>query len=209
VALVLGTWLTPAWFRRAARLRTRDALLAVGLRFCFVLAWAASALGLAPLVGAFAAGLVLEDEHSESFVKRGERSLGELLEPMTSFLVPLFFVLVGLRTDLSLFIRPEVALLAAFLFVAAVAGKLACAAGVLRQGVSRLSVAIGMMPRGEVTLVFAALGRTLTAGGAPLLDARGYAALVAVVIMTTIATPPALKWSLSRRGPERVTQPAA
>jgi Kef-type K+ transport system membrane component KefB len=197
LAVVVGGWLTPAWFRRAARLRTRDALLAVGLRFCFVLAWAASAIGLAPLVGAFAAGLVLEDEHSESFVKRGDRSLSELLEPMTSFLVPLFFVLVGFRTNLNLFLRPEVAVLAGLLFLAAVLGKLACAAGVLTPGVSRVSVAIGMMPRGEVTLVFAALGHTLSAGGAPLIDERGYAALVAVVILTTVATPPALKSSLT------------
>ena len=209
LALVLGTWLTPAWFHRAARLRTRDALLAVGLRFCFVLAWAASAIGLAPLVGAFAAGLVVEDVHSESFVKRGDRSLGELLEPMTSFLVPLFFVLVGLRTNLGLFVRREALMLAGLLFIAAVLGKLACAAGVLTRGVSRLSVALGMMPRGEVTLVFAALGRTMVAGSTPLLDERGYAALVAVVILTTIATPPALKWSLVRRSPDRVTRPAA
>jgi Kef-type K+ transport system membrane component KefB len=200
LAVVVGAWLTPAWFRRAAALRTRDALLAVGLRFCFVLAWAASAIGLAPLVGAFAAGLVIEDEvHSEEFVKRGERSLGELLEPMTSFLVPLFFVLVGLRTNLALFASRGVAVLAAALFAAAVLGKLACALGVLQRGVSRLGVALGMMPRGEVTLVFAALGRTLTSGGAPLIDERGYAALVAVVILTTLLTPPALKWALSRR----------
>jgi Kef-type K+ transport system membrane component KefB len=209
LAVVLGAWLTPVWFRRAARLRTRSALLAVGLRFCFVLAWAASAIGLAPLIGAFAAGLVLEDTHSESFVRRGERSLGELLEPMTSFLVPLFFVLVGLRTNLALFVNPGVAALAGALFVAAVFGKLACAVGVLQKGANRLSVALGMMPRGEVTLVFAALGRTLAAGGTALLDERGYAALVAVVILTTLATPPALKWSLVRRGPEQVTRPAA
>ena len=81
-------------------LRTRGALLAVGLCFCFFLSWAASAIGLAALVGAFAAGLVLEDVHSELFVQRGEPSLGELLQPMISFLVPVFFVLVGFRTNL-------------------------------------------------------------------------------------------------------------
>jgi len=210
LALVLGAWMTPRWFRRAANLRTRDALLAVGLRFCFVLAWAASAIGLAPLVGAFAAGLVIEnDVHSASFVERGERSLGELLEPMTSFLVPLFFVLVGLRTNLAVFATPGVAVLAAGLLAAAVLGKFACAAGVLQRDASRLSVVIGMMPRGEVTLVFAALGRTLISGGTALLDERGYAALVAVVILTTLATPPALKWSLGERRGGRATRPAA
>lgn len=96
VAIVLGAKLTPIWFRHAASLRTEGALLAVGLCFCFVLSWAASAIGMAPLIGAFAAGLVLEEAHSASFVQRGERSLRELLEPITSFLVPVFFVLVGI-----------------------------------------------------------------------------------------------------------------
>lgn len=198
LALVLGVRLTPAWFRRAARLRTRDALLAVGLRFCFFLAWAASAIGLAPLVGAFAAGLVLEPSHSASFVERGERSLGELLEPMTSFLVPLFFVLVGFRVNLALFAHPALLLFALVLTGAAILGKLACAIGVLKRGARRLSVALGMLPRGEVTLVYAALGASMRVNQAPLLDDRGYAAIVAVVILTTLITPPVLKWSLSR-----------
>src|SRR5262249_52983228 len=100
LAILVGVKLTPAWVRRAAGLHTKGALLAVGLCFCFFLSWAASAMGLAALVGAFAAGLVLEDAHSELFVRRGERPLGELLQPMTSFLVPVFFVLVGFRTNL-------------------------------------------------------------------------------------------------------------
>jgi Kef-type K+ transport system membrane component KefB len=97
LAIVLGMKFTPSWFRRASQLRTGGALLAVGLCLCFFLSWAASAIGLGALVGAFAAGLILEDRHSEVFVQRGERPLGELLQPMTAFLVPVFFVLVGLR----------------------------------------------------------------------------------------------------------------
>ena len=106
LAVVLGARLTPTWFRQAARLQTRGALLAVGLCFCFLLAWAASAIGLAALVGAFAAGLVLEDAHSALFVQRGEPSLSELLQPMVSFLVPVFFVLVGFRANLTAFSSP-------------------------------------------------------------------------------------------------------
>jgi Kef-type K+ transport system membrane component KefB len=83
------------------------------------------------------------------------------------------------------------------LTAAAIVGKLACAAGVFTAGARRLTVAMGMLPRGEVTLVFAALGSGLHVGGAPLLDERGYAALVAVVVLTTLITPPALKWSLT------------
>jgi Kef-type K+ transport system membrane component KefB len=210
LALVLGTRLTPAWFRHAARLRTGGALLAVGLCFCFFLSWAASAIGLAALVGAFAAGLVLEDTHSETFVQRGERPLGQLLQPMTSFLVPVFFVLVGFRTNIVALGHPAVLAFAVALSIAAVLGKTACVVGVVNRGVRKLTVAAGMIPRGEVTLVFAALGSTLQFGQAPLLDERGYTAIVTVVIVTTLVTPPALKWSMRvTKGSPGVTRPAA
>ena len=209
LAVALGAWFTPAWFRQAAKLRTHSALLAVGLCFCFGVAWAASAIGLAPLVGAFAAGLVLEDTHSELFVRRGEPSLDQLLQPMISFLVPVFFVLVGIRTNAGILTHPLLLALPLALTAAAVAGKLCCAAGVVTRGARRLTVALGMVPRGEVTLVFAALGSTLRTGDVPLLDERGYIALVVVVMLTTLITPPALKWSLRTRPAEPATRPAA
>jgi Kef-type K+ transport system membrane component KefB len=196
LAITLGVRLTPIWFKRAARLRTPGALLATALCLCFFLSWAANAIGLAALIGAFAAGLVLEDQHSEVFVQRGERPLGELLAPMTAFLVPVFFVLVGFHMNLSALGHLPTLTFALALSLAAIAGKLACAAGVLKRGVKRLTVAIGMIPRGEVTLVFAALGGVLTVGQTPLLDARGYSTIVTVVIVTTLVTPPALKWTL-------------
>ncbi len=209
LAIALGTRLTPTWFRHAARLRTTGALLAVGLCFCFFLSWAASSIGLATLVGAFAAGLVLEDTHSAMFVQRGERPLSELLQPMTSFLVPVFFVLVGFRANIGALTHSTVLLLPFALSLAAVIGKLSCVAGVVQRGVRKLPVAIGMIPRGEVALVFAALGKTLKVGPAPLLDEQGYTAIVAVVILTTLITPPALKWSLANSIGTRITRPAA
>jgi Kef-type K+ transport system membrane component KefB len=205
LAVLLGVKLTPAWFRRAANLRTKGALLAAGLCFCFFLSWAASAIGLAALVGAFAAGLVLEDAHSAIFVQRGEPSLSELLQPMISFLVPMFFVLVGFRANIGALGRPAFLAFSVALALAAILGKLSSAIGVLERGVKKLTVAIGMIPRGEVTLVFAALGNATRAGQLSLLDDRGYTALVTVVVLTTLITPPALKWSLSvRTGTEPV-----
>jgi Kef-type K+ transport system membrane component KefB len=203
LVIVLGLKLTPIWFRHAARLQTGGALLALGLCFCFFLSWAASAIGLAALIGAFAAGLVLEDTHSEVFVRRGERPLGELLQPMTSFLVPVFFVLVGFHTKVAALGHPALLAFAAALSVAAVLGKLSCAIGVVNRGVRRLAVAAGMVPRGEVTLVFAALGSALRVGPAPLLDERGYTALVTVVIVTTLVTPPLLKWRMGVTSQQR------
>jgi len=210
LAIILGTRLTPTWFHQAARLRTKGSLLAVGLCFCFFLSWAASSIGLAALVGAFAAGLVLEDVHSEVFVRRGERPLGELLQPMTSFLVPVFFVLVGFRADIRTLAHPTALAVPLALTLAAVVGKLMSGLGVLARGVNKRTVAIGMIPRGEVALVFAALGGTFKANQLPLLDQGGYTAIVTVVILTTIVTPSALKWSLGKRSETRVMpRPAA
>jgi Kef-type K+ transport system membrane component KefB len=198
-ALVLGVYLSPKLFLLASKLDSSGALLAVGLTFCFVLAWLAGAVGLAPIVGAFAAGLVLEDLHYRNFVERGEYPLDRLVEPIGALLIPIFFVVMGARTDLRVFASPAVVGLAAALTVAAVAGKLLCAFGVLSKGVDRLSVAIGMIPRGEVGLIFANIGVTLVVAGKPVVDTAVSSAVVIMVMATTAMTPPALKWSFSRR----------
>lgn len=192
-AIVIGVKLSPALFRVTARLRGSGALVATGLSFCFVLAWASNLVGLSPIVGAFTAGLILEESHSARFVERGEPSLSERMEPISSWLVPIFFVLVGMRADLRAMGSGGSLLLAAALLVAAVLGKLACGLGAPR-GTDRLSIALGMMPRGEVSLVFASLGLSLH-----VLDEGLYAAIVTVVIATTLVTPPALRMRLARR----------
>ena len=178
-------------------------LLATALVFCFTLAWLASAIGLAPIVGAYAAGLVLEDVHYRGFAGSGKREVGsgkleELINPISSFLVPVFFVLMGMRVDLAAIARPEILGLAAMLTLAAVLGKQACALGAVSARLDWLSIGIGMIPRGEVGLVFANIGLTLVVRGEHIVDSATYAAVVIMVMLTTLITPPALKWSLTR-----------
>jgi len=197
-ALVLGVWLSPRMFRVASRLQSSGVLLALSLSFCFFLSWAANAIGLAPIVGAFAAGLVLEQTHYHDFVTRGERELEQLVQPLTSFLVPIFFVVMGFRTDLRAFAADGVLLLAAALTVVAVIGKLACALGVTGGIADRLAVGIGMIPRGEVGLIFANIGIGLSIGSVPIVSPHEFSAIVVMVIVTTMITPPLLKWALAR-----------
>jgi Kef-type K+ transport system membrane component KefB len=207
-ALWLGVSLAPRTFALAATLRTGGVLLSIGLSFCFLLAWLANRIDLAPIVGAFAAGLILENVHYQDFVNRGERPLEDLVRPLTDFLAPIFFVLMGLRTDLAALAQPSALGLAAALIVAAVVGKQFCALGVLTPGANRLAIGIGMIPRGEVGLIFANVGAGLTLNGAPIVDSRVFSALILMVIVTTLITPPAFRWSL-RRGQKRgLTQPA-
>jgi Kef-type K+ transport system membrane component KefB len=87
---------------------------------------------------------------------------------------------------------------AALLTVAAIVGKLACGA-VAPKGVSGLTLGLGMMPRGEVGLIFAGIGAKLVLGGQPVVDAGTYAAAVFMVVATTMLTPPLLLWSLRRQ----------
>ena len=198
-ALWLGVLFSPGLFSLASKLRGSGVLLATALVFCFTLAWLASIIGLAPIVGAYAAGLILEDLHNRDFAAREDRKLVDLVRPISSFLVPVFFVLMGMRVDLSAFMRPEILGLAAVLTLAAVIGKQACALGALGSRLDRLSIGIGMIPRGEVGLIFANIGLTLVVHGEHIIDAATYSAVVIMVMLTTLITPPALKWSLGRR----------
>jgi Kef-type K+ transport system membrane component KefB len=198
VAVVAGRLLTPHLFRLAARVRVPGVLLISGLVFCFLLAYLAAKVGLAPIVGAFAAGLVLEPVVFEAFEESRQHSLEWFLHPLSLFLVPIFFVLTGLRVDLSSFTDPRILGLAAALTAAAWVGKQACMFGVLQRGVDRLSVGLGMVPRGEVGLIFANIGATLVVAGERVITPEAYAAVVIMVVVTTLVTPPSLQWSLKR-----------
>jgi Kef-type K+ transport system membrane component KefB len=197
-AIILGGWLSPRVFGLASKLRIKGMLLTVSLSFCFFLAWLANAIELAPIVGAFAAGLILDEVHYKDFLDRGDHTLEEAIHPIALFLVPIFFVLMGVRVNLSSFGKTEILGFAATLSVAAVIGKLVCAAGVLEKGLDRVSVAVGMVPRGEVGLIFASIGAGLTLHGHRVISDEVFAATVIMVIVTTLITPPALKWTLAR-----------
>jgi Kef-type K+ transport system membrane component KefB len=197
-AIVLGSWLSPRLFSFASKLRIRGVLLAVCLAFCFLLASLANLIDLAPIVGAFAAGLVLDEVHYRELEERkGEHQLEELLSPINSFLVPVFFVLMGTRVDLNSFRQEGVLGFALLLSLFAVVGKMVCAFGVLEKGLDRLSVAVGMVPRGEVGLIFANVGAGLVLHGHPVINDSVLSAVIIMVIITTLMTPPVLKISLA------------
>jgi Kef-type K+ transport system membrane component KefB len=197
-ALAIGVRVAGPLLHVVSQLKARGVLLAMGLGFCFFLSWMASVIGLAPIVGAFAAGLILEAVHYRDFTDRGEHGLEELVRPIASFLTPIFFVIMGMRTNLRAFVDLRVLGLAGGLTVAAVIGKQACALGARGKGLDRLSIGIGMIPRGEVGLIFANIGAALTIHGEPVVDPREFSAIVVMVIATTMLTPPALKWSMAR-----------
>jgi Kef-type K+ transport system membrane component KefB len=197
LAVAIGSAVSPRLFRHALAIQSTGLVQALSLSVCFSLAWLAQKAGLAPIVGAFAAGLVLEDVHFEDHIKRGDRPLHESLRPLTALLVPVFFVRMGMLVHVENFARPGVMGFALLLTLAAMVGKWACAIGTPR-GVSGTSVGLGMMPRGEVGLIFAGIGAQLSLDGEPVVSGATYAAAVFMVVATTMATPPVLLWSLRR-----------
>ncbi len=199
-ALMLGSYLSPRLFGLASRLHGRGVLLATALIFCFALSYGAAIIGLAPIVGAYAAGLILKDVHFRGFGSR-EKQLEALIHPISAFLVPVFFVYTGMHVDLLAFARVDILGLAAALTAVAIIGKQACSLGAIGPGLDRLSIGLGMIPRGEVGLIFANIGLRLKIGGQPIVDNAIFSAVVIMVIITTMATPPALTWSFSRGRP--------
>ncbi len=197
-SILVGQYLSPRIFRFSLRLRSHGLLLTFTLAFCFLLSWLAHLAGLAPIVGAFTAGLVLEEVHFTELATRERKSIHDLLHPLTSVLLPVFFVLMGLQVDLKPLLNPGILAFAGLLTAVAIVGKLACGIGVLGRGVDRLAVGFGMIPRGEVGLIFAGVGLTLTLGGKAVVSPAVYSGVVLMVMVTTIVTPPLLKLRLGK-----------
>jgi Kef-type K+ transport system membrane component KefB len=198
-AVLAGRFIAKPVFGAAARLRVPGVFLALCICFCFLLATLAGLIGMAPIVGAFAAGVVLDPVHYRPFLERGERRIDELLFPINTLIVPVFFILMGLRVDLRSFAQGGAIAFAATITVAAVIGKQACGLGVLERGVDRIAVGVGMIPRGEVGLIFAGIGASLMLQGRPLFSATTFSALVFMVMLTTLITPPLLKVVFARK----------
>jgi Kef-type K+ transport system membrane component KefB len=199
-AIAVGPWVSRRLFRVASLLHIRGLLLALALAFCFGASALAGAVGLAAIVGAFAAGLILDEVSFRPLRGREPHGLEEQVGPIAAFLVPVFFVITGAKVDLRAFADPGTLWLAAALTFAAVIGKQVCGLAAIGRGLDRLSIGLGMIPRGEVGLIFAVVGASLKLpDGTPVIDAHTNAAVVVMVFATTLLTPPVLSWSLGRR----------
>ena len=198
ITIVLGHFLSRKIVQMATLSGEHGVLLIVGVALCFTFAYLAELVGLADIIGAFAAGVFLDPYGEGVYSKKDQATLRELLGPLSDVLVPLFFVLMGLQVNLAGFTDPSVLALGLVLIAAAIVGKLACAAGVIRPGIRRWPVAIGMIPRGEVGLIFAGIGASLKLEGEPILSGSVYSAIVVMVVVTTLITPIGRRWAFQK-----------
>jgi Kef-type K+ transport system membrane component KefB len=196
-SILLGKYFNSTFVAIANKLQTRGNLIIPAFIFAFFMAFLGNAIHLEAILGAFAAGLVLDETD-----KRKE--LDEQVKPIADMLVPVFFVTVGAKVDLGV-LNPLVPenrqglIIATFLIVVAILGKVVTGWSVFGQpGIKRLAVGVGMIPRGEVGLVFAGIG---AASGT--LDQPLQAAIIIMVILTTFLAPPLLRFAFKQSPAEK------
>ncbi len=192
LSIFVGLKYVPSLFNLFSKMRTHGIMLISSLLFCFFLAIMANVAGLATIIGAYAAGLILEKAHFKGFSE--ETHLEEILKPITNMFVPVFFIMMGVQVRLEAFLNPSILGIALGLTVAAIIGKQLCGLGVSEKGVNKIAIGLGMIPRGEVGLIFAGIGK-----GLGVIDDGLFSAAVIMVIITTVVTPPLLKMSMVKK----------
>ena len=223
-SIAIGRAVAPHLLRWISRLdNSHSMLFSLILVAGLFMAWLAHAAGLAPIIGAFAAGLLFEPVFLKEFetpklvqdiellllptacdpeqqaqirqvlTRHTSHQHEHLIEPIGYFFVPIFFVLTGMQVDLTALADPKVVAVALGISVAAVAGKLV-AGFVAGKGMNAWLVGWGMVPRGEVGLIFAMVGKQLG-----VMSETMFSVIVIMVILTTLVTPPILTLLLRRQ----------
>ncbi len=210
-SVVIGQLIAPYLGRAFSKINTgMGTKFTFAMSFCLLFAGIAAMIGLEPIIGAFAGGLVLDHVHFNRFkdpkiirqVKESlssykgsmrekiekvlnfhsHRSIEDIIEPLSLFLAPIFFVVTGMSVKLETLMNWQTILLALVLTVAAIFGKVA--GGLALKEKYRFVVGLAMVPRGEVGLIFAAVGQSLG-----VLSDQVFSVIVMTVLLTTIAGP--------------------
>lgn len=149
------------------------------LMICFTGAYLAGLLGLAPIVGAFAAGLILEEVYFQDFETK--TSVEDLIKPISLFLTPIFFVLSGVDVDLTVFADFEILFKALVLALIAILTKVICGFVVGENSRKSMIIGLAMAARGEVALIFASMGKAFG-----LIDDKIFAITIFVIMLTNL-----------------------
>ncbi len=219
-AIVLGQIFAPYLGKLFSKIHTGIGMkFALAISICFIVSFIAGEIGLAPIVGAFAAGLVLDSVHFKFFKKpkiseellecskdfshkekeklvkiaenHCEKHIEDLIEPLAHFFVPIFFIITGMNVKLETLFDSKILLVALAITLVAVIGKYV--SGFVAGKVNKQIVGFGMVPRGEVGLIFASIGSSLG-----VITKEVFSVIVIMVILTTLITPPILTYFLKK-----------
>ena len=220
-AILFGQITAPYFGKWLSKVHTGVGMkLTLAIVFALVFAYLAQLIGLAPIVGAFAAGLVLDPVHFRYFKgaeiifaikdklrgdasdtkkkvnkiieKHAQKHIEDLIEPVAIFLVPIFFVTTGMAVNLETLFNVQILAVALAITVIAIIGKVV-AGYVAGSGVNKAIIGWGMVPRGEVGLIFASIGK-----GLGVVPDNVFSIIVIVVILTTLITPVILTYLLRK-----------
>jgi len=199
VSILIGNLISKVIFNYINMLKVRGILFLFAVAFALFYAYLASLIGLAPIVGAFAAGLVIRKINQFKIIE-------DNLKPLSDFFTPIFFVMIGAAVDIFVF-NPmvpgnnKILLIALILFVLAVIGKYISGYVVTDKNINSKAIGIGMIPRGEVGLIFAQVG--LNYG---VFDSRLFSAVTVMVMLTTFIAPPLLQIAFREDNPQLNSQ---
>jgi Kef-type K+ transport system membrane component KefB len=188
ITLFIGKKYLRHQIKIAALVEHKNVRLLFPFALLVLLAWLSDVIGLASIVGAFAAGLIIKEEFFMSVKGNNNDTVKKVMHPIETLFAPIFFVIIGLQVDLSTFLNFNIIGIALLLTLVAIIGKIV--SGIFIKGMDRNIIGIGMIPRGEVGLIFASIGKTLG-----VLDSSLFSVIIIIVILSTFITPPALKWA--------------
>jgi Kef-type K+ transport system membrane component KefB len=220
-AVVVGQFTAPHIGKFLSKIHNGEAMkLSFALAFALFIAYLSSVIGLAPIVGAFAAGLVMDSVHFKSFgapayvkeIKEKLKHAGkdsaevddvlktfeakhveELVDSLGHIFIPLFFLITGMQVKLEVLFNPTVLIAAIVLTAFAFLGKILAGFGAYGKGMNKVLVGFGMIPRGEVGLIFANVGK-----GLGVVSDELFSIIIVMVMFTTLFTPPILAMILKR-----------
>jgi Kef-type K+ transport system membrane component KefB len=199
IIIFFGSRIVGRFQPTVARLRARNSAFFLSLLLCLGLSLASMYIGMAAIIGAFLAGLALAD-HSPQY------RLRENAHPIMEFLAPFFFVLLGAQVNVRTMADPKILWTAGIICVLAIISKLVgCGLGAISLGPKdAMRIGVGMVPRGEVGLIVAAVGLNLHT-----IPDSIYTVVVIMSIVTTLFAPPVLRVILPRPGPPAVENAVA
>lgn len=192
-ALWIGPWVLRKMVSMFHSFDSWEAKLFTAFLFLMGMAWLATLAQLATIIGAFVAGIIIHDGFFDSSTHKTELTVQTLVAPFEAILAPIFFMLIGIQVKIETFFNWHVVLIACALILAAIIGKLLSGLGASAKD-DRMLIGIGMLPRGEVGLVFASIGRTIGVISDDL-----FSAIILMVIVTTVVAPPWLKVRYSKQ----------
>jgi Kef-type K+ transport system membrane component KefB len=190
-ALTFGPSLVKYAIARSQFLKLWEAKVIISFVVIMLFSWMASLLQLSTIIGAFTAGVILDDElFQETYPRESRMKLHDLMAPLQLLLAPLFFFIMGIQVKLESFLNLHVILIALVLCIVAIVGKLLGGFGA-NANTNRQFIGVGMIPRGEVGLIFASMGRSIG-----VVNDQMFSAIVVMVVVTTVIAPPWMKWCM-------------